>query len=536
MHSSLRALWLLPVLLASSPAFASAPNLVDAARAGDAAQVEALLKGGADPDGRKGVKVYPIPVFTFIDRGSTPLCAAVESGHPEIVRTLLEHGADRTKRCGGQFIWFLFMEGWLKGKTPLGIAVDADDGPKKPYLIQALLEDPKQQTLQLTDLTINRWFGLVPIFVVPVEHYAFDPDDFTKMPAAKLPVYRALGRDTAPLEAAMAAQQKVDALEQKADAGDAEAAYQVCLRYEAGDGVDKDLDKAKTYCRKADDAGHPKARSVFERILKESESDKEVEAVQAAQQAQAANAAASGSGLGVLSAVSGMVPVPVPGGSALGNVTSHASDLRGGVQTGIDAAQSAKAASDAAARAEGLKIRVPAAFKNRKVAVLPVNNMTPDLQGPLLYRQLMQMQLGAAGFRAEGTDFLDDRLKELGVTDGGQLGSVKTDALGTALESDALLYGELLVFKNQNLGVYATRTVEAHAWLVDAKSGKTLWDSTQKRSNPKVSVSDDAIRSNTISGYAGSIMEKAMASPLRPETEDVVRMLVKDMASTLDQR
>ncbi len=45
----------------------------------------------------------------------------------------------------------------------------------------------------------------------------------------------------------------------------------------------------------------------------------------------------------------------------------------------------------------------------------------------------------------------------------------------------------------------------------------------------------DSIRSAALAGYAGSLAEKAMGSPLRTETEDVVRMLVKDMTASLDQ-
>jgi uncharacterized protein len=56
-------------------------SLFDAVAAGDLAQVEALLAGGADPN-------------PFDSEGRTPLIVAAENGHEELVRTLLAGGAD----------------------------------------------------------------------------------------------------------------------------------------------------------------------------------------------------------------------------------------------------------------------------------------------------------------------------------------------------------------------------------------------------------------------------------------------------------
>jgi hypothetical protein len=55
-------------------------TLLEAVRANDAARVQALLEGGADPDGVEG--------------GVTPLYAAAECGSVDAARVLLDHGAD----------------------------------------------------------------------------------------------------------------------------------------------------------------------------------------------------------------------------------------------------------------------------------------------------------------------------------------------------------------------------------------------------------------------------------------------------------
>lgn len=250
---------------------------------------------------------------------------------------------------------------------------------------------------------------------------------------------------------------------------------------------------------------------------------------QAGARGEVTNRPATDPTAGQLAAFAGAI---IPGAA----LATGAVGLRQTVQTGLNAAQSAKTMADTAERAEGLQIKVPESFADKKVVVLPLDNLTNDLQGPLLLRQLMQMQLAAAGYRSESSDWIDKKLKELGITDGGQLPSRKPDELGAALQSDALLYAELTEFKNQNLGGYAARTVEAHAWLVDAKTGGTLWEATKRKSNRRAALTGDAIKAGAVTGYAGSMAEKAMGNPLRQETEDVVRMLVKDMTTSLDKK
>ncbi len=110
----------------------SAPGLIDAARAGDAARVRALLQAGADAgaaelDGstallwashRDDVESVRLlieagaDVSAGNDLGATPLWAASENGSVAVVRLLLEAGADPNREL-------------LSGETPVMVAARA---------------------------------------------------------------------------------------------------------------------------------------------------------------------------------------------------------------------------------------------------------------------------------------------------------------------------------------------------------------------------------------------------------------------------
>jgi len=94
-----------------------------------------------------------------------------------------------------------------------------------------------------------------------------------------------------------------------------------------------------------------------------------------------------------------------------------------------------------------------------KLVVLPFDNETSDLTGPELVRGMVAGRVGGAGYESPGLAAVDSTLKEMGITDGGQLGAVSTEALGRAFDTDGLLFGSLEEFTYQNIGVLRRRLV-----------------------------------------------------------------------------
>jgi SepF-like predicted cell division protein (DUF552 family) len=95
-------------------------KLLDAVEEGDIAKVKELLKKGSDPNARDHG-----PRERVWRYGKTPLCLAVEHGHTEIVKLLIEHGADVNASC--------YIDSF---ETPLHQAVVDDDTEIAKLLIQ----------------------------------------------------------------------------------------------------------------------------------------------------------------------------------------------------------------------------------------------------------------------------------------------------------------------------------------------------------------------------------------------------------------
>ncbi|MBI4064213.1 MAG: DUF799 family lipoprotein [Elusimicrobia bacterium] len=171
----------------------------------------------------------------------------------------------------------------------------------------------------------------------------------------------------------------------------------------------------------------------------------------------------------------------------------------------------------------------PQVFFPSVVAVLPFHNYTNDLQGPDVTRSLLEISLNRHGYRMIDAKTVNSRLKEMGITDGGQLGGVRSKELGAKLGADGLLYGDLLEFKNVNLGVFANRKVELKLKLVDAKTGDIVWEKKREKSHKKFAAKKPQVKKILVEGYAEKVMENIRRSPLREESEEVVRLLVQDL-------
>lgn len=164
-----------------------------------------------------------------------------------------------------------------------------------------------------------------------------------------------------------------------------------------------------------------------------------------------------------------------------------------------------------------------------QIALLPMNNMSLDMQGPVVVRSLLETYLAAAGIDVLDTQVVDAKLAGLGISDGGQLRAVEPRKLRESLMVDGLLYGELTEFKDQNIGVYHNRTVEARLWLVDAKTGDKLWEATKRKAGSKAGLDKKAAMTNLATGYGQKMQENIEGNPLYEESEDVARQLVRDL-------
>jgi len=161
------------------------------------------------------------------------------------------------------------------------------------------------------------------------------------------------------------------------------------------------------------------------------------------------------------------------------------------------------------------------AFPN-KVALLPLNNGSLDVSAPELIRNLLDSDLSATSIDTVNTGVMDVKLRQLGITDGGQLRSVTPQKLGEALGAEGLLYGDIDEFKGVNVGVYVNRVIDVRLKLVDAKTGQTLWESQRRKAHTEARVGADAIKT----GITSDIFN----SPFKESASEVALLLIKDLS------
>ena len=111
-----------------------------------------------------------------------------------------------------------------------------------------------------------------------------------------------------------------------------------------------------------------------------------------------------------------------------------------------------------------------------RVAVLPFDNQSVDLQAPVQLQQLTFAALQRRGYAPIDLDTVTTKLRAIGITDGGQLPAVDPQTLGKALDVDGLVYGSVEEFLFQDLGFLLRRIVKVQLKLVQASSAERLWE------------------------------------------------------------
>ncbi|MFH1725505.1 MAG: GNA1162 family protein [Elusimicrobiota bacterium] len=172
--------------------------------------------------------------------------------------------------------------------------------------------------------------------------------------------------------------------------------------------------------------------------------------------------------------------------------------------------------------APDLPARLPAG-----VAVLPFGNETVSMRGPELLRKMVSERVSAFGYRSPGLEEVDRLLREIGITDGGQLGAVAPDKVGRTLGVDGLLYGNVEDFVYQNVGFFRRQLVRLRLKLVDAASGERLWEGVGAGEDGQLVVNSKDAGRSFIEGMVEQAAEKAAGTPLRRESQGAVDELFK---------
>lgn len=112
----------------------------------------------------------------------------------------------------------------------------------------------------------------------------------------------------------------------------------------------------------------------------------------------------------------------------------------------------------------------------RLVAILPVENKTPDVHAGLILRELIAEELYFKGYPKIPFEIIDKKLSEIYRGEGGyKAGEIPPMAIEDVLAVDAVMYCTLTQWKTSFVYFYAPTIVSASFVLKSASTGETLW-------------------------------------------------------------
>lgn len=112
-----------------------------------------------------------------------------------------------------------------------------------------------------------------------------------------------------------------------------------------------------------------------------------------------------------------------------------------------------------------------------RVALLPLQNNTNDVEGPLAVRKVMAIAMAARQYNVQSLEETDKILREqIGLTLGAQFKPEFLPAITQALNVDGLVVGTLFDFDHVISGLYNVSKVRASFTLLDARTQKPFWE------------------------------------------------------------
>jgi len=154
-----------------------------------------------------------------------------------------------------------------------------------------------------------------------------------------------------------------------------------------------------------------------------------------------------------------------------------------------------------------------------RVAVLPFDNQSTDMNAAEVMRKLTQENFGKRGYPPLSAGEVDAKLAGLGVSEGGQLPGVKPEAIGRALGADLLCYGNVEDFTFQNLGFVIRKSVKLQIKLVSAATGETLYEGNGAGKDVKLFMNQDEAKAAFVEQLAVKLVQNILKTPLKKEAE-----------------
>jgi hypothetical protein len=169
------------------------------------------------------------------------------------------------------------------------------------------------------------------------------------------------------------------------------------------------------------------------------------------------------------------------------------------------------------------------------IAVLPMDNLSlePGVEEALY--QAVYARLAAKGYSKISADHVGGVMKRLGVTIPGLLSGFSPQRLGTELQADALLFGQIEQSARINVVAYDAIVVSCSLRLVHAQTGTILWQAEQWRAAKRqwqldpvnallnAMLHSTASREDRVTYLVQEMLKTLPAGPIEVEAGDLLR-------------
>lgn len=109
-------------------------------------------------------------------------------------------------------------------------------------------------------------------------------------------------------------------------------------------------------------------------------------------------------------------------------------------------------------------------------AVFPLENQSNDVDAADKVRKVLLEEMRAKGFRLVPPETVDAALKDLGVTDGGQLRAVPFERIRAGLTAERFVYGTLVDYGIKSAVAFTQRRVELKLRVLDSAGAVAFED------------------------------------------------------------
>lgn len=165
-----------------------------------------------------------------------------------------------------------------------------------------------------------------------------------------------------------------------------------------------------------------------------------------------------------------------------------------------------------------------------ELALMPMANETSNLDGPILLRKALYNKLMAHGYSMMTLEETDSLLKDMGITDGGQLNAIPVAKIAEKLQARKLVFTNLKTFKP--LRVALVEVIKVNVRLFNSRALTMDWEIDQGVFSQEKKYGAESTEKYLKHLFGFALMEKLLHSPLSLEIDKITDIIALKIVRT----